>query len=128
MGNVFASGKRSLSICDRCGEQFLLKKLKFEIVKQKKTGLLVCEECWSPDHPQLMLGTFPVYDPQALRDPRKDNSYAVSGLASDGSFSGGSRQIQWGWNPVGGGLNIPPSTPNDLLMYGQVGSVTVTTS
>ena len=50
----------------------MLVDLKWEIVKQKKTGLRVCPACHDIDHPQLMLGTFVVFDPQALRDPRVD--------------------------------------------------------
>jgi hypothetical protein len=126
MGTTFASGKIAISICDRCGFQFRLKELKYEVVKQKRTGLLVCTECWSPDHPQLMLGTFPVYDPQALRNPRRDNSYLQSGLTVDDTLAQGSRVIEWGWNPVGGGNSvINPGTPDALLMQGQVGTVTV---
>ena len=63
MSNKFASGKNAISECDRCGQQFKLKKLKTEIIKQRKYQLLVCPECWDPDQPQLMLGTFPVDDP-----------------------------------------------------------------
>ena len=43
-----------------------------------KTGLLVCEECWDPDHPQNHLGREPVNDPQALRNPRPDKSLTES--------------------------------------------------
>jgi hypothetical protein len=48
-------------------------------------------------------------------------------LEGIGFPSGGSRQIQWGWNPVGmgddGGL-----TPNNLVANGNVGTVTITTN
>jgi hypothetical protein len=129
MGSPFASGKKSIGLCDRCGQQFKLKELKYEVVKQKQTGLLVCGECWSPDHPQLMLGTFPVFDPQALRNPRRDNSYLQSGLTVDDTLAQGSRVFEWNWNPVGGGNSaINPGTPDALLMQGQVGTVTVTTA
>jgi hypothetical protein len=83
---------------------------------------------------------YPVNDPQAVREPRPDLSYLVSGttglqeLLTDstsiqgiGFPSGGSRQIQWGWNPVGLG-NDYGLTPNNLLANGQVGIVTITTS
>jgi len=43
-----------------------------------KTGLLVCQECWDPDHPQNHLGREPVNDPQALRNPRPDTSLMTS--------------------------------------------------
>lgn len=129
MANRFASGKYSIAMCDRCGQQFKLKKLKTEIIKQRRYELRVCSECWDPDHPQLMLGTFPVDDPQALRVSRRDTTYVESGITSDGSFGGGSRDIQWGWNPVGGARGFDdPLTPNDLVAVGNVGTVTITTT
>jgi hypothetical protein len=116
-------------MCDRCGQQFKLKTLRTEIIKQRKYELLVCPECWDPDQPQLMLGTFPVDDPQALRNPRRDTTYIVSGLNDNGNISGGSRDIQWGWNPVGGSRFFDSVlTPNDLVAVGFVGTVTVVTS
>jgi hypothetical protein len=126
MGNRFASGKIAIAECDRCGQQFRLKNLKTEIIKQRKYELLVCPECWDPDQPQLMLGTFPVDDPQALRNPRRDTTYVTSGINSNGNLSGGSRDIQWGWNPVGGSrLNDNLLTPNYLALGVQIGTVTI---
>ena len=73
-----------------------------------------------------MLGTFPVYDPQGVRDPRPDTSYTQSGLLTDGFLGEGSRIFQWGWNPVGGARAYDTFlTPNDLIAVGLVGSVTV---
>ena len=125
MGNRFASGKIAIAMCDRCGQQFKLKKLKTEIIKQRKYQLLVCPECWEPDQPQLSLGLYPVDDPQALRNPRPDTSYFAVG--NDGA--NGSRQIQWGWAPVGGArADDAGLTPNDLAPFGEVGTVTVVTT
>lgn len=129
MGNRFASGKKAIAECDRCGQQFKLKKLRTEIIKTKKYELLVCPECWDPDQPQLQLGMFPVDDPQALRNPRRDTTYVTSGLNADGNLSGGSRDIQWGWNPVGGASSFDaPLTPNFLALTVQVGTVTISIS
>jgi len=129
MGNRYASGKIAIAICDRCGFRFRLRELKELVVKTKKVNLLVCPSCWDPDHPQLQLGMYPVDDPQALRNPRPDSTYLQSGVMSDGSIGEGSRDIQWGWNPVGGGNNIVSGgTPNDLVANGFIGTVTVTTS
>jgi hypothetical protein len=129
MSNRFASGRIAIAECDRCGFQFKLKQLKTEVVKQRKYQLLVCPECWTPDQPQLMLGTFPVDDPQALRNPRRDTTYLISGVLANGSFGGGSRQIQWGWNPVGGSSGFDAAlTPNDLVGIGFIGTVTVVTT
>ena len=126
MGNRFASGKNAISECDRCGQRFKLKVLKTEIIKLKNYNLLVCPECWDPDHPQLQLGMFPVDDPQALRNPRPDRSYVVSGLLADGYSGGGSRVFQWGWAPVGGSSSFDASlTPNNLALQIQLGTVTV---
>lgn len=126
MGNRFASGKKAIAMCDRCGQQYKLKALKTEIIKQRKYQLLVCPECWDPDQPQLMLGTFPVDDPQALRNPRKDTTYVTAGVSATGSLTGGSRDIQWGWAPVGGSsLNDAGLTPNYLVATTSVGTVTV---
>ena len=126
MGNRFASGKKAIAMCDRCGQQYLLKKLKTEVIKQRKYQLLVCPECWDPDQPQLMLGTFPVDDPQALRNPRKDTTYVTAGVSATGSLTGGSRDIQWGWQPVGGAsLNDAGLTPNYLVATTFVGTVTI---
>jgi len=128
MGNRFASGKYSIAECDRCGQQYKLKQLKTEIIKTKQYDLKVCPECWDPDHPQLLLGMYPVDDPQGVRGPRRDTTYVTSGVNAAGNLSGGSRDIQWGWNPVGGARGFDAAlTPNYLAMAAQIGTVTVTT-
>ena len=126
MGNRFANGIRAIAECDRCGQQFKLKQLKTEIIKQRKYELLVCPACWDPDHPQLMLGTFPVDDPQALRNPRRDTTYVTAGQNVAGNPTGGSRDIQWGWAPVGGASQFDTVlTPNYLVSRAIVGTVTI---
>lgn len=75
----FASGRKSLAICDICGFQYKLRELRDLIVKGRNSNLMACPECWNPDQPQLSLGSFPVDDPQAIRNPRPDyNQYAQS--------------------------------------------------
>lgn len=129
MGNRFASGKHSIAECDRCGQRYKLKQLKKEIIKLKEYNLLVCPECWDPDQPQLQLGMFPVDDPQAVRNPRHDQTYVTSGTNTDGYPSGGSRDIQWGWNPVGGASFFDVAlTPNYLVATTNVGIVSITVS
>jgi hypothetical protein len=129
MGNRFTSGKNSISECDRCGQRFKLTLLKKEVIRTKTYNLLVCPECWDPDHPQLLLGLYPVDDPQAVRNPRPDQSYYQSGLTTDGSLGGGSRVFQWGWNPIGGASSFDTLlTPNNLVAQGIVGTVTVVTT
>ena len=129
MANRFASGKNSIAICDRCGFQFKLTELKKEIVKTKTFNTLVCPSCWDPDQPQLQLGMYPVDDPQAVRNPRRDTTYYVSGILADGYTGEGSRVIQWGWNPVGGSKFFDDAlTPNTLVAIAEVGTVTITVS
>jgi hypothetical protein len=126
VGNRYASGKNAIAECDRCGQRFKLKILKTEIIKTKTYNLLVCPTCWDPDQPQLQLGMFPVDDPQALRNPRPDRSYVISGLLADGELGGGSRIFQWGWNPVGGSSSFDAAlTPNNLVLAVEIGTVVV---
>lgn len=143
MGNRFASGKWAISQCDRCDFRYPLKELRKLVIKTKNINMLVCPSCWDPDQPQLQLGMYPVDDPQGLRDPRPDRSYinsGYSGLQIDvinppnptdedafGFPEGGSRIIQWGWNPVGGSQDNG-LTPNNLVAQGNVGQVSVTTT
>lgn len=142
MGNRFASGKNAIAECDRCGFRFKLTRLKKEVIKTKVYNLLVCPTCWDPDHPQLQLGMYPVDDPQGLREPRPDLSYVQSGntglqildttantLDAVGFPAEGSRDFQWGWNPVGGARGIDAGlTPNNLVLSIQLGTVTIVTA
>jgi hypothetical protein len=129
MPSKFASGKYAIAECDRCGQRYKLKELKKEVIKTKLFQIKVCPTCWDPDQPQLQLGMYPVNDPQAVREPRKDISYEVSGLDVNGYASGGSRVIQWGWAPVGGAsLFDTVLTPNYLISTIAIGTVTVTTT
>jgi len=141
MPNQFAAGKYAIAQCDRCNFRYKLKQLKSLVIKTKNVNILVCPECWEKDQPQLQLGMYPVYDPQAIRNPRVDsNSYRQAGLnglriepvnddsSQDelGTITMGSRIIQWGFNPVGGSRSFDAAlTPNDLVAQGLVNSVTV---
>ena len=142
MANRFASGKWAIAQCDRCDGRFKLKQLKREIIKTKNYELLVCPSCWDPDQPQLQLGMYPVDDPQGLRNPRPDRSYITSGttglqiinnnstnVLAQGFQGEGSRDIQWGWNPVGGAsLDDDGLTPNYLNPLVEIGTVTIATT
>ena len=129
MANRFASGKNAIAICDRCGFRFKLTELKKEIIKTKTYNALVCPTCWDPDQPQLQLGMYPVDDPQALRNPRRDTTYVTAGVNAAGNPTGGSRDIQWGWNPVGGSRFFDDVlTPNNLVCRTELGTVTVVTN
>jgi hypothetical protein len=142
MPSKYASGKYAIAECDRCAQRFMLKELKKEVIKTKMYQIKVCPACWDPDQPQLSLGLYPVNDPQAVREPRPDVSYLVSGnsgiqVANTGSNAedafgypeGGSRVFQWGYNPVGGSrADDDLLTPNNLVLSVQIGTVTVTTT
>jgi len=126
VSNRFASGKNSIAMCDRCGARFKLTELRKEIIKTKTYNLLVCGSCWDPDQPQLQLGMYPVDDPQAVRNPRNDSTYVTAGVNISGNLTGGSRDIQWGWSPVGGSSGFDAVlTPNYLVGTTSVGTVTV---
>ena len=126
MPSPFASARNSIAECDRCGFRYKLTELKPLTIKTKITNILVCQTCWEPDQPQLQLGMYPINDPQAVRNPRPDNSYVNSGVGNDGYPSGGSRIIQWGWNPVGGSRQFDAAlTPNNLALTVRIGTVTI---
>ena len=126
MATPFASGKYAIAECDRCGQRYKLKQLKVEVIKTKLYQLKVCEACWDPDQPQLQLGMYPVNDPQALYQPRPDTTYVTAGLNVSGNLTGGSRDIQWGWQPVGGARDYDVAlTPNYLVATTSVGTVTI---
>jgi hypothetical protein len=126
MPSQFSSGKNSIAECDRCGFRYKLTQLKGLVIKTKNVNIMVCPECWEPDQPQLLLGMYPVNDPQAVRNPRPDVSYVTSGVGDDGYPGGGSRIIQWGWNPVGGSKQFDADlTPNNLALTISIGTVTI---
>lgn len=114
MANKFAAGKKALGLCDNCGFPYKLKQLKEVPIKNRNVNLKFCSECWNVSHPQLMLGTFPISDAMALRNPRPDTA------STDGT-----RNIEWGWDPVGMSRQNS-ETPNNLRAVGSVGAVTVT--
>jgi hypothetical protein len=141
MASKYSSGKYAIAQCDRCNFRFKLSQLKRLVIKTKNVNILVCKDCWEPDQPQLQLGMYPVDDPQAVRDPRPDNSYFQSGLNglqltettgvnpdSTGVPLQGSRIIQWGFNPVGFSNPLGLPIPDNLVAVGQIGTVTVTTT
>ena len=137
MTTMFASGRFAIAECDRCAFRFKLTVLKKLTIKTKNVSIKVCPECWEMDQPQLQLGMYPVNDPQAVREPRRDNSYYQSGnngldvnvnggtsVLANGTPSGGSRVFQWAWNPVGMKYDFG-ETQNYLKAVGNVGQVTI---
>ena len=140
MSNRFTAGHKAFGFCDYCGFRYDLKRLKNLIIKTKRVNYKVCPSCWTPDHPQLQLGMYPVEDPQAIRDPRPDtNTWYASGTSGlqtspttgtgidqEGYPGEGMLTIQWNWNPIGGpSANDDGPTPNYLSCVSVVGTVTV---
>jgi hypothetical protein len=78
MPNKFSSGKYAIAQCDRCSFRFKLSKLRTLVIKTQNVNIRVCPECFEADHPQLKIGMYPISDPQAIRNPRADTSYAES--------------------------------------------------
>ena len=139
MPSRFASGKYAIAECDRCAGRYMLKELRNQVVKTKLYNIKVCPTCWDPDQPQLSLGLYPVNDPQAVREPRPDVSYQVSGSSglqidltnntTEDGFGYPSGVFQWGWNPVGGSSFFDAAlTPNNLALSVQLGTVTISTT
>jgi hypothetical protein len=110
----YASGKYAFGYCDRTGFRYPKKDLVEQIVNQRPTGLLVGKDVVDEDQPQLQLGRVRVNDPQALRNPRPDQSLQES------------RKF-FAWNPVGGGVTALGSRTVGLDITGQIGNVTVVT-
>lgn len=136
MATKYTAGKWTIAECDRCSFRYPLKMLRKLTIKTKQVSIKVCPSCWEMDHPQLQLGMYPVFDPQAVREPRPDTSYYQSGLnglqltnTDNGVPGDGSRVFQWGFNPVGGAsANDNGLTPNYLVATTSVGAVTVSTT
>jgi hypothetical protein len=124
-GQPWALGKRAFGFCDLCGFRYDLKRLKALTVKLKLTNLLACPQCWTPDQPQLQVGMRKIIDPEALRNPRPDNSYRSSGRNVLRYPSEGSRILFWGWNPVGFDNSTSPGLDNSLIGVASVGEVEV---
>tara|TARA_R110000822_G_scaffold205490_1_gene342018 strand:+ start:526 stop:870 length:345 start_codon:yes stop_codon:yes gene_type:complete len=111
----FSASTKTIAICDVCGFQYKLRELRQLVVNNVLVGTKACHECWNPDQPQYRIGQIDVQDSEAVRDPRPDSAELEA-----------SRDIQWGWNPVGmrGNNGL---TPDNLEATGQIGTVTVTT-
>ena len=110
----YASGRYAFGYCDLTGFRYPLKDLVPQIVNGRPTGLRVGKDVVSPDQPQLQLGRLRLDDPQALRNPRPDQSLDES------------RRL-FAFDPVGGGNPALGSRTVGLDMFGEVGTVKVVT-
>jgi len=105
---TFAVGKYSEAICDRCGF-----KVDYLSLQEEWNGLLVCQECYEPKHPQLE-PTYASADAEALEDPRPQVQLAMTvtaGVPNDTFFNS---------------RGMLPSTPSRPLIMGtNLGTVSV---
>ena len=99
---MWASGKRSRAICDRCGMAHDYADMVEQVENERRTGFYVCCSCLDEDHPQYRVGKIRIVDPQALQRPRPPDN-------TDRAF--------FGW---------PTMTGEEGT--GRIGTVTVTTS
>lgn len=124
----YASGKRSLAICDRCGQRYRYPKL-----RKEWTGLKTCPDCFEPKHPQLEPSKVP-FEPQVLHEPRPDIR-EVSGITvsfpviNSDTFSLEPQlqplQAQVGSVTLGGDVVTPvTSSITGVSSTGSVGTVT----
>jgi len=98
----FASGKNSWAISDRSGFAY-----PYKVMKREWNGLLVGPDEYEPKHPQL--GPFrKVVDPEALQNARPDRVEPLDVFVGV---------------PLVEAPNLRP-----VLCFGQVGTVTVSTS
>lgn len=87
MSVQYATGKYAFGICDRCGFRTRFHDLKTQIINERESGLRVCPSCLDEDHPQLQLGKYPIYDPQALLNARPDTSTGATNVPQLVSFT-----------------------------------------
>lgn len=87
---MYARGKKSVAICDRCAD-----KIPYRELKQEWNGLWVCRGCWDPKHEQIE-PRIPREDPRALEHPRPDNNnYFTEVVSIETVFPPTSGQLPW---------------------------------
>ena len=104
----FAVGKYSQAICDRCGF-----KVPYLELSKEWNGLLVCQECFEPKHPQLEPTDISA-DAEALENPRPQVELPLvveAGNPNDTFFTSNGMQ--------------PSTISDDLNISSSVGIVTV---
>lgn len=106
----YASAKWAYGISDRSGFRYRLRNM-----RKEWNGLLVGKDEWEAKQPQLDPIRVPP-DPQAIKNARPEQNLTEQ------------RNIQWGYDPVGGGTDNDFSPPNNLVATGSVGTVTVSTT
>ena len=86
---MFAKGKKSRGICDRCGWEYPYLKLR----KEMGTQLTVCSECHDGAYDRVLhpqnYAPRDLTDNIALRNPRPDTETEVQGIFVYGETSNG---------------------------------------
>ena len=104
----FAVGRYSQAICDRWGFR-----TEYLELSKEWNGLLVCQECFEPKHPQLE-PTNSTADAEALENPRPQVQLAMTvevGIPNDTFFTSNGMQ--------------PSKVSVDLQMFSSVGTLSV---
>ena len=127
MATRFASYKRAFGFCDKCGQRYPLKELKYYYIMGKRINSKSCPECWDPDAPQnwtgIIGGQKASNDPQALREPRPDTNRNDS--CADFAYNPiGTQQINFRLNnlqiteftSVQPGVVIVPPLPGNAIL------------
>lgn len=71
----YAVGYHAIAHCKRCGDLVLRRKLVYD---GEFPDLLVCTDCWDPQHPQNYLPD--VYDPETIFRPTGDLERATANM------------------------------------------------
>lgn len=115
MSNKWANDENALGICDRCGLTYKLRRLKKETQNRTETNLMVCPECWDPDHPQQFVYEIDVDDPKPLLDPRYETADGAGSTSDDDDLSefttdaGGWVVVNGSGSVADGSITITPS-------------------
>tara|TARA_A100001388_G_scaffold203603_1_gene154592 strand:- start:44 stop:808 length:765 start_codon:yes stop_codon:yes gene_type:complete len=115
----YASGKKSVALCDRCGQQYPYQDLKEQIENKRPNGLRVCPPCLDKDHPQLQLGRQRIVDPQALRHPRPDRIEPASNIIAF--------QNRYPHTAGENNLSLNGASMTSSFLFTTVGSTSITT-
>jgi hypothetical protein len=82
----FTRGRKAIGICDLCGTQWKLAKLKYGALAGRTTRSRLCPDCWDADNPRDRPAIWTVkVEAIAVRDPRPDP--ATAGMNSLGGFN-----------------------------------------
>jgi hypothetical protein len=130
----FATGKKSVAICDRCGW-----KIPYLSLRTEWNGLRVCDECFELKHPQLMprsaFDAQEIYQPRPGENAREDVSvrmqYGVTGTFFMLEGSEQEQPVNWpetggvaGTFSVGSETGTATITETGVAITSAVGTVT----